>query len=335
MRRSKSTGGMPNQEQTVPAAGSGAAVVRGTVFNVMRYSVRDGPGLRTTVFLKGCPLRCRWCHNPESQAAGREVVFREERCIACGDCAEACPEGAIAASPGEKPGQVGRCLACGACVEACVAEARQAIGRELTTDALMEEVRKDVAFFEESGGGVTFSGGEPLAQPDFLEAILEACRGEGIHTAVDTSGAVPYELLERILPHVDLFLYDLKLMDEARHRRETGASNRPILENLRRLARAGRRITIRFPVVPGINDDDDNIAATGRFVASLNGVRDVQLLPYHKTGEGKYGLLKRRGRERIGGDEPPLEPPEPETLGRVATGLERFGLRVSTGAYRR
>lgn len=329
MRRSRPTDGMPDHEKAALAAGSGAAAVRGTVFNVMRYSVRDGPGLRTTVFLKGCPLRCRWCHNPESQAAGREIVFREERCIACGACAEACPEGAIAASQGEKPRQVGRCLACGACVEACPSEARQAIGRELTTDELMEEIRKDLAFYQESGGGVTFSGGEPLAQPDFLEAVLEACRGDGIHTAVDTSGAVPYELFERILPYVDLFLYDLKLMDDARHTRETGASNRPILENLRKLARAGRRITIRIPVVPGINDDDDNISATGRFVASLPDVLDVQLLPYHKTGEGKYRLLNREV------DEPPLEPPEPETLDRVTAELERFDLRISTGAYRR
>ena len=219
----------------------------------------------------------------------------------------------------------GLCLSCGACVAACCSEARDAIGRSMTVGEAMAEIAKDMPFYEESGGGVTFSGGEPLAQPDFLEALLKACRHSDIHTAVDTCGAAPYEVFERILPYVNLFLYDLKVMDEARHIRDIGVSNRLILENLRRLDRDGANLAIRTPVVPGLTDDDENIEKMGAFVAGLKNVHYIVLLPYHETGLEKYRLL---GREH---GMPPTRTPAPERLEEIAAGLRRYGMAVSIG----
>ncbi len=297
----------------------------GTVFNIMRYSVKDGPGLRTTVFLKGCPLSCPWCHNPESQAAARQMIVRGERCIACGECVSACKEGAIVLADGVVTTFRQRCIECGACSPVCHAEAREAVGDYLGVAEVMAEIRKDLPFYEESGGGVTFSGGEPLGQPDFLEALLAACRREDIHTAVDTSGAAPWAVVERLRRDVDLFLYDLKLIDDARHRQHLGASNRLILDNLRRLAAAGGRILVRLAVIPGINDDDHNLMAAADFVRSLEGVPEISILPYHATAPEKYRLLGRRYQlDRT-------VPPTPERMEEIAAKLRRRGLTVSTG----
>ncbi len=296
-----------------------SAATRGRIFDVQRFSVHDGPGIRTTVFLKGCPARCLWCHNPESQSFAPEVLVVETRCVSCGTCQTVCPRGA------PPPGS-GLCTACGACVDACPAGARRLAGRETTVDAVMEEVRRDRVFYDESGGGATFSGGEPLAQPEFLRALLEACRDAGIRTAVDTCGFAPRERLLALAPLVDLFLFDVKLVDEARHRDLTGLPVAPILENLRALAEVHDNVWIRIPVVPGHTDAENDIAATASLVAGLPGVHQVSLLPYHSTGAAKA--------RRLGRDYPldSLAPPSPERLDALAALFREHGLAVRIGA---
>lgn len=270
----------------------------GQVFNLQRFSVHDGPGIRTTVFLKGCPLSCLWCHNPEGIAPGPEIAFSPKRCIECGECLSVCPLGL--AGPGCIPGSrdldLDPCLVCGACAENCPTEARQVVGSEMTVAEVIAEVIKDRVFFDESGGGVTFSGGEPLWQPSFLRQLLSACREHGLRTAVDTSGLAPWDELESIAEITDLFLYDIKHMDDEAHRRMTGVSNQQILTNLRRLGGCHRRIWVRVPVIPGINDSTENLRATGEFAAGIEGVEQVRLLPYHPLGEDK---LRRQGKRSI------------------------------------
>jgi pyruvate formate lyase activating enzyme len=288
------------------------------VFNVQRFSLHDGPGIRTTVFLKGCPARCLWCHNPESQSFAPEVLVVETRCVSCGTCAAVCAHGA------PPPGSA-LCTACGACVLACPAGARQLAGHETTVDAVMEEVLRDRVFYEESGGGVTFSGGEPLAQPEFLAALLAACRAASLHTAVDTCGFSPRERLLSLAPLVDLFLFDVKLVDDARHRVFTGLPAAPILDNLRALEAVHANVWVRVPVVPGHTDAEADIAATADLVAGLPGIRRVSLLPYHRTGGAK---ARRLGRDDVLGA---LSPPPPQRLETLAGLFRERGLNVQIG----
>jgi len=297
---------------------TGSATVVGRVFNVQRYSLHDGPGIRTTVFLKGCPARCPWCHNPESQSAAPELLVAETRCVSCGTCATVCAHGA------PPPGS-GLCTACGACVEACPAGARQLAGREATVDDVMREVLRDRVFYEESGGGVTFSGGEPLAQPEFLAALLDACRAACVHTAVDTCGFAPRERLLALAPRVDVFLFDVKLVDDARHRALTGLPAAPILANLQALAAVHAEVWIRVPIVPGFTDAEADLAATAALVAGLPGVRRVGLLPYHRTGVPK---ARRLGRELPARD---IEPPSRERLDTLAALFRERGLTTTIG----
>jgi pyruvate formate lyase activating enzyme len=294
------------------------AALTGRVFNVQRYSLHDGPGIRTTVFLKGCPARCLWCHNPESQSFAPEVLVVETRCVSCGICATVCARGA------PPPGSP-LCTVCGDCVEACPAGARQLAGRDTTVEAVLEEVLRDRVFYEESGGGVTFSGGEPLAQPAFLEALLQACRAAGLHTAVDTCGFASRERLLGLAPLVDLFLFDVKLLDDARHLSLTGLPAAPILENLRALAAVHTHVWIRVPIVPGHTDGEADLAAMAALVSGLPGVRRVSLLPYHRTGAPK---ARRLGREY------PLDslaPPLPARLETLAALFRDRGLAVQIG----
>jgi len=271
----------------------GSRVV-GTVFDVKRFAIHDGPGIRTTAFLKGCPLSCTWCHNPESQRSEPELLFRGSRCIGCGTCVATCPEDAIRVERGKAITDRERCAACGACVPACLVDAREVVGWPWTAEELVGELRRDALFFEESGGGVTLSGGEPLLQPTFCAAVLERCRARGIHTAVDTCGHAGEDALERVVAHADLFLYDVKLMDGERHRQATGETNAQVLANLEWLDRRGKRIWIRVPLIPGINDDEENLLALAAFVRGLRRVERVQVLPFHRGGEGKQAGLGRK-----------------------------------------
>lgn len=269
----------------------------GLVFDIRGFSLHDGPGIRTTVFFQGCPLRCLWCCNPESQLSQPAAVWVAERCIGCGRCLEACPAQAVRrTADGARRIDAARCDGCGRCVLACPGEALQVFGRRVSVGEVLAEVARDALYAEHSGGGLTLSGGEPLGQPEFALELLRRYRTEekGAHTAIETSGEADWESLEALLPVVDLFLYDLKHADPAEHRRLTGRGNERILENARRLAAAGAEMVIRIPLVDGMNDDPPALAAAADFIASLRSVHRVDLLPYHRLGEPKYRRLGRR-----------------------------------------
>jgi pyruvate formate lyase activating enzyme len=292
------------------------------VFDIRKFSIQDGPGIRTTVFLKGCPLDCWWCHNPESQSPLPERMQRSSRCQACGACVAACPAGAVSMTPQGPFTDDQTCDLCGQCVQSCYAEAREIIGRSMTAVEVMQSIRTDVTFFDESHGGVTFSGGEPLLQPRFLLEMLRMCRAEEIHTAVDTSGYAPWQAIEPLLPYTNLFLYDLKSMDDANHRKVTGVSNSLILQNLQRLAQAGAAIILRLPLVPGINDDSANLAAAAELAAGLPTMQYVDLLPYHSSAASKYEGLKRPYRL------PGVQSPTAEQMEAAAGLFRSYGLSV-------
>jgi pyruvate formate lyase activating enzyme len=262
----------------------------GTIFNIQRHSVHDGPGIRTILFLKGCPLSCLWCSNPESQAFEPELFFDPVKCIACGACLSVCPASAIS-----KNGDVilfcrELCTACGKCAEVCYAGARRIEGHAVTAEEAVAEVIKDKAFFARSGGGLTLSGGEPLAQPDFAEEILRLAREKGLNTVVETAGHVPWSSVEKVLPYVDLFLYDIKHTDPVRHKDCTGADNLLILENLEKLKSRSAKVVVRVPVIPGFNDTPADLSAVADIAFQL-GIREMHLLPGHRYGSGKYRLL--------------------------------------------
>lgn len=297
---------------------------RGLVFNIQKYSIHDGPGIRTTVFLKGCPLRCCWCHNPESQSADSELRLQHHRCIRCGGCVEVCPQSS-AVGPAALEASDENCMGCGQCAEACPTGARQMAGRAMTVDDVCAEIRRDRVFYDESGGGVTVSGGEPLMQPAFLRSILQVCKSDEIHTAVDTCGWAAREDLLHIAPSTDLFLFDIKFMDDSLHRQYTGRSNAPILDNLKALAAVNANIWIRFPVLPGWNDGREQVEAAARFAASIAGVQQVNLLPYHELGSHKTSSRNAPQGART------LEPPTPERMQRVARTFQSFGLVTQIG----
>jgi pyruvate formate lyase activating enzyme len=252
------------------------------------------------------------------------LILRPERCIGCSACLDVCAGEAIVLQGDVIVTQRERCTACGACVEACYTEARELVGRRMTVDQVMDEIDRDVAFYDQSGGGVTFSGGEPLAQPAFLHALLRACKARGLHTTLDTCGFASWDVLDGVREDVDLFLYDLKLMDWARHRDFTGVSNDPILENLRALSRRGHRIVLRVPIIPGINDDEGNLRQMATFAASLPSLERVDLLPYHRIGRDKY--------QRLGKvcPMPEVDPPTHERVAEIARLVRELGLQVKT-----
>lgn len=252
-----------------------------TIFDIERASYVDGPGIRTTVFFKGCNLRCAWCHNPESQSSAPQMMLYKNKCTDCGRCKDKCPYG------------LDECRLCGKCSLYCPHDAREICGSAYTADEVFKEIVKDVSLYGDSGGGVTFSGGECMLQINFLKEILKKCKENGIHTAVDTAGHLPFERFERILPYTDLFLYDVKCYDSEKHKSYTGVGNELILDNLKRLLRSSASVWVRIPVISGVNDTDEEITAISKFLKENGNPEKIELLPYHAMGEHKYSALGR------------------------------------------
>ena len=297
----------------------------GQIFDIKKYAIQDGPGIRTTVFFKGCPLSCWWCHNPEGLDVATQRLYRPERCIGCKSCLEACSNGAIEKLNGRLLWNAAACGHCQACAKACPAEAIEFVGKTMTVEEVVAEITKDTLFYDQSSGGVTISGGEPFMQPSFLIQLLDTCGQLEIHRSVDTSGHVDTRTLLEAATRVDLFLYDIKHMDPEMHYRYTGVSNDVILANLRQLSRQGARIIIRLPVVPGINTDEENIDRTGSFIASLPGVTEINILPYHRAADAKYQSLDLKNKA----DD--VQRPSDDVLASVARHLESYNFEVKIG----
>lgn len=278
--------------------------MNGTITNIQKYCVHDGPGIRTTVFFKGCPLKCWWCHNPETQKKKKEIMFYKDRCSKCMRCINNCAVNALHIQEENIKTDYDKCIFCGKCSEVCLNDARENVGKDISSDELVKELLKDNVFYEQSNGGITISGGEPMFQFDFLKEVLEKCRKYGLHTAIETSGYAKWEEFEKILEYVDLFLYDVKLMDRDKHKKYIGVDNKIILDNLRKLSENKAEIIIRMPIIKGINDNYNHIDKTINMISNLN-IIEVNLLPYHKMGMNKYKRLDLQ--YKMNGDEIPIQ----------------------------
>lgn len=265
--------------------------MKAIITNIQGYSIHDGPGIRTVAFFKGCPLRCRWCANPECISQEVQVGFNANLCTNCRKCFSVCPENALTDQPARHRIDDTRCTGCGKCAAVCDYKALVGYGSDMTVDEVFDIVRRDKIFYDAGGGGVTVSGGEPLLQADFVKALFVKCKNAGINTCVETCGFVPEQNLLEILPLTDHLLFDLKHMDPEMHRQYTGQSNEVILKNAALAAEKGADLVFRIPLIPGVNDDDRNIKATSDFVLGLPGHHRIQLMPYHRLGESKYEAL--------------------------------------------
>jgi pyruvate formate lyase activating enzyme len=305
--------------QQIPGQRKGS----GLIFNIQRFSIHDGPGIRTTVFMKGCPLRCYWCANPESQDFLPNLMIRGLKCSACGQCVDACPQRAITVAEQSRRIDWEQCDQCLLCVESCLYQSLNTSGTWMTLDEVSTEVLRDKAFYRNSGGGVTVSGGEPLNQSEFTAALLEFCRREGIHTALDTTGFAPWDVFSQVLQHTDLVLFDLKHPDAAEHKQATGVDNSLILANLKKAA-ASCPVWLRIPLIAGFNDSPllfKRIAALAREA----GVEKVSLLPYHEGGRAKAIQLGKPL-------PPPAAPPCKERIEKLKIIVENAGIKVSVGS---
>ncbi len=298
----------------------------GTIFAIKKYAIHDGPNIRTTIFLKGCPLSCRWCHNPEGMEGRVDLLWNGSRCVGCGECIAQCPTGSLSLKNHSIVRDEQQCSRCLSCVEVCPALAHESTGWQTDAAAVMAEIKKDIPFFDESGGGVTFSGGEPLMQPEFLLELLRSCGDLGIHRAVDTCAfAAPAQLLE-VADNCELFLIDLKHMDSEKHKRHTAVPNERILKNIRILAERGSPMIIRIPLIEGFNSDEENIRRSGEFLTSLPTLPlRVDLLPYHSIAGGKY--------KKLGLADPDIELPSlpAERVGQCEKILSEMKLKVQVG----
>lgn len=295
--------------------------MKGRIFDIKRLSVHDGPGIRTTIFLKGCSLHCLWCHNPESISPTPEIAFKEKKCVGCRKCAEVCPENAHSFRNGVHIFAHNKCTACGKCVEACLVDALEYYGREISVKDTVEAILEDKTFYIQSGGGCTVSGGEPLLQAGFCAEIFKILHHKNIHCAVDTSGAVKWKCFETVLPHTDMFLYDVKHTDDTLHRRHVGRSNRQILNNLKRLSTYDVPIEIRIPIIPGFNNDNRSLDNIGELLETLQNITGVRILPYHHA-HSKYKIIGYP-------DTMPEEPvPTTEQIQLIADRLMKFELNV-------
>jgi len=296
---------------------------KGLVFNIQKFSLHDGPGIRTTVFMKGCSLSCRWCSNPESMNRHKEIMIYDVRCIGCKKCVEACPVGAIAFTERGREIDWDKCDNCLECARVCPSKAIECVGDYMTVDEVVKKVEDDRTFYENSNGGMTVSGGEALIQSEFVREVLKKCREKGIHTALDTTGNAPWQDIENVLEYVDLVLQDIKHMDTEMHKKGTGVGNELILENARKIAKSVR-IWIRIPLIPDYNDSESNIRNVAEFASHI-GAEKVSVLPYHDLGSSKYPKLGRI--YPMEGTTPPTE----EAVERVRKTIESFGLELEIG----
>ncbi len=297
------------------------------IFDIKPYAINDGPGIRIAIYYKGCPLACEWCHNPESISPHVQKMFTQSKCIGCGECVKACPENACRLDA--KEGIItdpDLCKLCGKCAEVCPSGASEMSGYKASVEDVMNRIKKETVFFDQSKGGVTFSGGEPLMQPDYLIELLDECGKEGIHRAVDTSGFAKTEIIMEVAKRTDLFLYDFKMLDPVKHKKYTGVSNEKILENLKILSKSGANINIRYPMIKGVNADPDEIREMAKFIASLDGEKKkISILPFHNLAEMKH---KKLGNEHhLTGM---AEPTEQEQLEAIEI-FKEYGLRASIG----
>lgn len=293
----------------------------GIVFDIKRYAINDGPGIRTTIFLKGCPLSCVWCHNPESRSPKVEKMYSAAKCIGCLQCVELCPEEACSLTPEGIVTDKKLCIVCGTCAQNCPAKATEMSGRRENVESIMAVIEKEIIFFDQSGGGVTFSGGEPLMFPNFLIMLLDACGERGIHRTLDTTGFAKTETLLEVAQRVELFLYDIKMMDSTKHKQYTGVNNEMILHNLKVLSESGANIQIRIPLIKDINDDNKNIEETAVFISALAGEKKrVDLLPYHKIANHKHHKL---GQEHNSNG---MVSPDAERQKQIVAKFEAYGI---------